>query len=257
MQIRHRYTYGLAATLLLLTAAVALLLYHPQSDALWRIVSQQCLPHQQASGDPAPCAYLDRRQGYALLKDRRGALQYLLLPTVRSSGIDDPHLLNPTTPNYMALAWYSRPLLSQRYGQPIADSRLSLTINSRAGRTQDQLHIHLSCTRQAVVSQLWKIYPTLGTQWQAVSNGINGHPYWARRLSNETLARESPFILLSRLSGARANMAAYGLALLPAPDGQLILLATRRALWRGSLASIEEIQDHRCPQLYPSPPHTD
>ncbi|WCF12098.1 CDP-diacylglycerol diphosphatase [Edwardsiella piscicida] len=204
-----------------------------------------------------PCAYLDRRQGYALLKDRRGALQYLLLPTVRSSGIDDPHLLNPTTPNYMALAWYSRPLLSQRYGQPIADSRLSLTINSRAGRTQDQLHIHLSCTRQAVVSQLWKIYPTLGTQWQAVSNGINGHPYWARRLSNETLARESPFILLSRLSGARANMAAYGLALLPAPDGQLILLATRRALWRGSLASIEEIQDHRCPQLYPSPPHTD
>ncbi|MDA6076635.1 hypothetical protein O0544_08775 [Edwardsiella anguillarum] len=39
---------------------------------------------------------------------------------------------------------------------------------------------------------MWKIYPTLGTQWQAVSNGINGHPYWARRLSNETLARESP-----------------------------------------------------------------
>nr|WP_278174990.1 CDP-diacylglycerol diphosphatase [Edwardsiella ictaluri] len=140
-------------------------------------------PHQQASGDPAPCAYLDRSQGYALFKDRRGALQYLLLPTVRSSGIDDPQLLNPATPNYMALAWYSRPLLSQRYGQPIADSRLSLTINSRAGRTQDQLHIHLSCTRQAVVSQLWKIYPTLGTQWQAVSNGINGHPYWARRLS--------------------------------------------------------------------------
>nr|WP_278068535.1 CDP-diacylglycerol diphosphatase [Edwardsiella ictaluri] len=63
--------------------------------------------------------------------------------------------------------------------------------------------------------------------------------------------------MLSRLNGAHDDMAAYGLALLPAPDGQLILLATRRALWRGSLASIEEIQDHRCPQLYPSPPHTD
>ncbi|WP_205436407.1 CDP-diacylglycerol diphosphatase [Edwardsiella tarda] len=251
MSIPRKYQYALVLFIVLLpVAAVLLLLYRPQSDTLWRIVSQQCLPHQSTTGVPTPCARVDTKQGYVLLKDRKGILQYLLLPTRRNSGIEDPQLLNPATPNYLAAAWHNRDLLSQRYGSAIPDRLLSLTINSRYGRTQDQLHIHLSCTRQHVVTDLWRIYPTLRTQWRRIGD-IEGKRYWARRLSNATLERESPFILLAQLAGTPDAMADYGLALLPAPDGQLILLATRRALWRGNLASIETIQDHRCPQLYP------
>ena len=251
MSIRRRYHCALILFIVVLPlAGVLILLYRPQSDALWRIVSQQCLPHQRTTGVATPCVRLNPQQGYLLLKDRNGVLQYLLLPTRRNRGIDDPQLLNPATPNYLAAAWYNRDLLSQHYGAIIPDRHLSLTVNSRYGRSQDQLHIHLSCTRQAIVTRLWRIYPTLDTQWRRIED-IEGKRYWARRLSNATLARTSPFILLAQLAGTPDAMADYGLALLPAPDGQLILLATRRALWRGNLASIESIQDHRCPQLYP------
>jgi CDP-diacylglycerol pyrophosphatase len=47
-------------------------------------------------------------------------------------------------------------------------------------------------------------------------------------------------------------MGAFGLALLPVDDGSFVLLATQREWWKMNLASIEEIQDHRCISLYTS-----
>ncbi|WP_047236419.1 CDP-diacylglycerol diphosphatase, partial [Chromobacterium subtsugae] len=67
-------------------------------DALWRIVGEQCLPNQQSQGKPDPCVEVG--QGTAVLKDRYGALQYLLIPTSRVSGIESPQLLQDGAPAY-------------------------------------------------------------------------------------------------------------------------------------------------------------
>jgi len=49
-------------------------------NALWTIVNGECVPDQQRSADPAPCAQVDVG-GYAVLKDLVGKTQFLLIPT--------------------------------------------------------------------------------------------------------------------------------------------------------------------------------
>ena len=187
-----------------------------------------------------------------VFKDRNGPLQYLLMPTAKVTGIESPLLLNPQQPNYFAAAWQQRDWLSTRYGKPVPDDLLSFTINSEYGRTQNQLHIHMSCTKPKVLARIASLAPSLSSQWQPVQIGINHHSYWARTLDRNSLGKNSPFILLAEgLPQARENMGAFGLALLPTADGNFVLLATQREWWRLNLASIEEIQDHSCASLTP------
>ncbi|XLM23387.1 CDP-diacylglycerol diphosphatase, partial [Chromobacterium piscinae] len=46
--------------------------------------------------------------GVAVLKDRNGALQYLLIPTEKVSGIESPRLLGDDAPAYWREAWQAR-----------------------------------------------------------------------------------------------------------------------------------------------------
>jgi CDP-diacylglycerol pyrophosphatase len=56
-------------------------------DALWKLVHDKCVPDQYQNDDPAPCAFVDQREGdakgYAILKDRVATTtQYLLIRTI-------------------------------------------------------------------------------------------------------------------------------------------------------------------------------
>lgn len=55
--------------------------------------------------------------------------------------------------------------MSQKYGQEIPDKAVSLTINSRSGRTQNHLHIHISCLRTDVRQQLDDNLAKISTRW--------------------------------------------------------------------------------------------
>ncbi len=91
-------------TLLILIILAAGLIYKlrfSNADALWKIISQQCIPHMTTEDDPRPCAEVNIPAGFAVLKDRNGPLQYLLIPTVPISGIESPQLLTATSPNYL------------------------------------------------------------------------------------------------------------------------------------------------------------
>lgn len=227
---------------LLAVAGYVHLVGHP--DALRHIVLEQCLPGWR-QGDPAPCTRVSRDA--AVLKDRNGPLQYLLLPVIKINGIESPMLLDASTPDYFWLAWQARDLMSVKLGAPVPDGAIALTVNSRAGRTQNHLHIHISCLRRQVREQLDRSAIHVGARWQPLREHINGHRYIARRIGADELRRKSPFRLLAdEVPGARAHMGRYGLAMVPLPDGDFVLLATERQLLRLNLASSEEIQDHRC-----------
>lgn len=242
------------AVLLVAVGSAGWLIFRPHHpDALWKIISEQCVPGLQQRGDPAPCSTVNLAENYVTLKDINGPLQYLLMPAGQISGIESPVLLSPQTTNFFWLAWQARGLMSERYGQAIPDSAVSLTINSVSGRTQNQLHIHISCLRKEVRQQLDDESTRIGGRWEILGT-LRGHKYLARKVSRAELAQNSPFLLLANeVDGARANMGRYALAVARLPDDSFALLATERNYLSMNLASAEELQDHSC-SILPVPP---
>ncbi|AJJ04890.1 CDP-diacylglycerol pyrophosphatase family protein [Yersinia pseudotuberculosis] len=244
-------------TLLILIILAAGLIYKlrfSNADALWKIISQQCIPHMTTEDDPRPCAEVNIPAGFAVLKDRNGPLQYLLIPTVPISGIESPQLLTATSPNYFADAWQARYFMAEKYGAPIDDTDISLAINSQYGRTQDQLHIHISCLKPQVKTALAAHSADFQQQWQPLPGGLLGHDYWVRRITATELQQPGPFHLLAdEMPGAKEQMGRYGLAITALPSGDFLLLADKANLMTQDRASAEELQDHTC-QVLPHPP---
>ena len=95
---------------------------HALSGALWQIVHEQCVVHTRARESPTPCtevvmegpdAVTAENSGYAILKDRRGKLQFLLIPTRRLLGIEDPVLLRDDAAPYWQKATNTRRIRKQ------------------------------------------------------------------------------------------------------------------------------------------------
>jgi len=219
--------------------------HNNNSDALWKIVSQKCVPNQQQNNDPAPCRQVDLRDGYVVLKDRVGPLQFLLIPVAKITGIESPKLLNPSTLNFFAVAWRARHYMEEKRGQPIDDSMVALAINSFRGRTQNQMHIHISCLKPDIRQRLNSLDASLTSQWQ--SEQLGDHLYQVRALTRDELLNTSPFIrVANELLGAREEMYKYGIAIASLPDGRKALMVIKRNLLLLNRGSAEELQDHNC-----------
>lgn len=240
---------ALVIVFIVIALAFAAWHFHHNGNALWQIISQQCVPGQQQRNDPAPCQRVDLDAGYVTLKDRNGSLQYLLMPVARISGIESPALRDPATPNFFALAWQQRALLTMRHGSAVPDSVISLTINSEYGRTQNQLHIHISCLRPEVRRQLDSLTPQLNARWQPQT--LQQHRWLIRTLTSAELVQQSSFIrLMQEVPQAQQNMGKYGLALASLSDGRLALMAIERDWLKMNRASAEEVQEHSCTLLH-------
>lgn len=265
---------ALLAILASLTACVTVpvgmapLPVHANGQVLWGLVHGQCVPHQRSNAPPAPCAEVDietgEAHGYAVMKDRVGMAQYLVMPTTMITGIEDSRLLAHGATNYFARAWEARGLMIRRLGMlPLRDN-VSIAVNSPYGRTQDLLHLHLDCVAAPVRDALHAQAATIGPAWSAQPITLAGHAYRARWIDETALEASNPFVLLSHDLPVRpAEMRAWTLVLVgaTAADGRpgFYLLAARADLAAGFTASGEELQDHDCTAiprdlLRPTPP---
>jgi CDP-diacylglycerol pyrophosphatase len=223
-------------------------------NALWTIVNGECVPDQQRSADPAPCAQVDVG-GYAVLKDLVGKTQFLLIPTEHVDGIESPQILAAGAPNYFADAWRARSFVEQRAGRGLPRDWMSLAINSAPERTQNQLHIHIDCVRADVRATLAGHADDIGATWAEFPEPLAGQRYRAMAVWAQELDAVNPFRLLADGLMPGDTMGAQTLAVLgtTAADGRpgFVLLAGRAdAASRGS-GSSEDLQDHvSCP---PSP----
>lgn len=59
-----------------------------KSNHLWQVISQQCIPGQLLESNPAPCRQVNIADGYVVMKDRNGQLQFLLIPVAKITGIE-------------------------------------------------------------------------------------------------------------------------------------------------------------------------
>jgi CDP-diacylglycerol pyrophosphatase len=222
------------------------------SNALWRIVHDQCVPHIQAGLGPKPCERVDLAggvaEGVAILKDLVGLSQMLAIPTLRITGIEDPQMLEPDAPPVFADAWGAKDLVEARLGRALPREAVGLAINSKWARSQDQLHVHVDCVAVPVAKALAEYASALDGQWRAMTVPLQGRIYFARRVDSADLRDVVPLKLLADgLEGARAQMGAYSLAAIGATfDGTpgFVLLADQFSLEGGGHA--EDLQDHDC-----------
>lgn len=226
-----------------------------RSDALWNIISTQCLAQKDSPQNPCAQVNVDKGvdRGFVVFKDRIGDFQYLLMPTAKITGIESPVLLEEATTNYFDLAWKARNFMEKKYGSVIPQESVSLAINSFYGRSQNQLHIHISCPKVEVQKAVAVQSKKLKAGWSILPDGLLDHQYYARKVSEQELNQRSAFrILADELPDAKDHMAEFGLGLIAVKNKKatdLILLATRRDPATTNRGSIEEIQDHGCPQL--------
>ena len=235
------------------------------SDALWRIVSEQCVADQVQNRDPAPCSVVDldggQDHGYVILKDTTGARQYLVMPTARITGIESPALLAPGATNYFAAAWDARSFTEAAAGGTLPRDWVSLAVNSAVSRSQNQLHIHIDCLRADVHEALRRHAAAVGDTWAAFPVPLAGHTYTAIAVPGEELV-VNPFALLADgLPGASADMGINTLVVVGATDVHgrpgFIVLADRADGETGDFAGGEALQDHEsCPAPLPPTPST-
>jgi len=232
---------------------------HAHGQALWTIVNGQCVPDQIAHGQPAPCAAValndGAARGYAVLKDRDGASQYLVMPTRLITGIEDPALLAPDAVNYFAAGWDAQTWVDARLAAPLDRPDVSVAVNSVYGRSQDLLHLHVDCLRADVRNALSYDQTMMGDRWSSRIFIYAGHPYRAMRISGSSLGQTNPFTLLARgMHVPPQEMGDWTLVLVGARFEDLrggygpgfILLAARADPTHGQYASGEELQDHAC-----------
>ena len=222
---------------------------HADPDALWRIVHDQCVPHEQTSDDPAPCAIVNQDSGFALLKDIDGPAQYLLIPTERITGIESPTLLEPDATDYFAAAWRARPLVEERLGRDIPRDWMSLAVNSEFARSQNQLHIHIDCLRADVHETLTRHVADIGPAWTPFPEPLAGDHYSAITVAGEDLGADPFRLLADGVPGARTDMGRRTLVVVGAVlgDGRpgFIVLAGLVDPATGDTGGGEAVQDHQ------------
>ena len=222
-------------------------------DALWHIIHDQCAPDMAANHKPAPCEAVDPAGGYAVLKDLHGATQLLLIPTDRITGIDDPLILAPGAKNYWQDAWSARPIFQRRAPHLVPREDLALAINSKFGRSQNQLHIHIDCVRPDVRAALKASESRIGASWAALDIDLAGRRYRARRLDGADFGGANPFRLLAEDPQARADMGretlvAVGMTFAGGKPG-FILLSDQANPLLGNIGHGEDLLDPACKVL--------
>ena len=228
---------------------------HANPNILWHLVHDGCRPEaRKHQFPPKPCAEVSApsghfERGYVVLKDIRGQFQYLALPVARITGIGSPAVLKPDAPNYLADAWTARLYVDAALHRIMPRDELVLAVNSKYGRTQNQLHVHVDCIRNGVLVALRKALLVITRQWKPLPALLQGHRYVARWAAGTSLAI-NPFRSLAATLPAGTNIGQYGLAVagayLPSGKPGFILLATRANIGKGNYGSAEELQDHTC-----------
>jgi len=233
---------------------------HKGGDVLWNLVNGKCVPAQQAGvAPPKPCDDVTISGGvaggYAVLKDRTGLGQYLVMPTQLITGIEDSKLRAPGATDYFNAAWGQRKLAIARIeaglGIKLTRDDMSIAVNSFGGRSQDLLHLHVDCLDIGVRDSLHAQLASIGRTWSAQPLKFMGHDYYAIRIDGDETVATDPFDSLKQgLKVPASEMGLWTLVLAGATfsDGPGFVLLASRASPPGWNASGEELQDwdHMC-----------
>jgi len=212
----------------------------PRPNSLWSLA--QCCAKDLKS-NPG-CRYYSQADEFIILKDnsKNKPAAYLIIPTVRIPGIEDQKIFAPPFADFWAFGWRQ----AQTYlKKPAVET--ALAINSVAGRTQSQLHIHIACVRPDVAQSLarnaTKIESDPATALQ-LALGPDRHIYRVIKVMG-LRASDSPYKLVAAMPGAAADMADQSIAVVGSttPGSYYVLDTVAHGANPGSA---EELLDQSC-----------
>jgi CDP-diacylglycerol pyrophosphatase len=217
---------------------------------------QGCEDQYKKEGNYGDCSLMNYQAGYVILKTRTASdNQFLLLPMDNVTGIEDEGVLSrPYThpvSNLFYSAWQSRGFvfdqLKQR-GKKLAEKDIALTINPVNSRTQNHLHIHISCLAAKTQQSLSDLdIEKLGWGWESrplKNKNDRDILYDIRKLSATAFLNENIFDLVHERY--RSNMKYAEVTVVPARtrSDEFLLLVNPGSV--SSPATAEELQDHSC-----------
>ncbi|MBD2614311.1 CDP-diacylglycerol diphosphatase [Nostoc punctiforme FACHB-252] len=217
-------------------------------DFLWQKV-QQCVANQQGQPPkPDPCLYVDLNKRY-VVANGSNPVEYLLLPTDKIEGIEDPNISRSNSIPYWQYAWEeARKYVPTKKPQVQYRNQYGLAINSQQARNQDQLHIHMSCIKQSVSMQLEK-------DDNQIPNGnfnnfiltLENNQYNIMKLDNDSLTNNNnPFYLVNRSLASSQKMADQSIAVVGRRRGGYYILNTESDATKGYKAAAEKLLDEDC-----------
>ena len=227
-----------------------------QRGVLWRVV-QACVASHDLSGLAFPCLAVETEQGlkkgYVVLRAPFVRSHAIVAPTVRTVGIEASRLRGPEAPNYFQDAWASRSYATRGLAREPGRADLALAVNSRFGRSQDQLHIHVDCIRPKVRAALTSDAGTIAVgRWTHVRVMQYAPLYWATAVEGDTLAGVNVFDLVA--DGLKINpddmdeitIVVVGSDNVGGKPG-FVVLARKRLSHVYDEAHGEALMDHSCP----------
>jgi CDP-diacylglycerol pyrophosphatase/Uncharacterized alpha/beta hydrolase domain (DUF2235) len=122
--------------------------------------------------------------------------------TIRISGIESPALQSDSAPNYWEAAWGARRFVEQGARRRFLRDQIGMAINSAATRSQDQLHIHVSCVAPVVADFLRRHQAEVRGAWFPLRAKLAGHRFLAMKVETESLAQVEPF----KVANARSSL---------------------------------------------------
>ena len=186
------------------------------------------------------CRSYGAADGFVIIKDnaRDKPAAYLIIPTAMVTGIEDRQIFAPPVVDFWQYGWDAA---SRYVGEPPAAT--ALAINSAEGRTQNQLHIHISCVRPDVAAAL--AGARLGADpAHPASLTLAGHRYLAVQVRSLT-GDASPFRVAAAMPGVGADMRAQSIAVIGTADPDVWDVVNTTA-GGGNPGSAEELLDQSC-----------
>ena len=201
--------------IVLVGVVAALYRAYRNPDELWAIVQSCAGARAQGHSLPVGCVSVDPISEVVILRSFFARWDFLAVPAMRVSGIEDPQLRSPQFPNVWAAAWSA----ANKYLPPRATkdrAHVGLAINSAVSRSENQLHIHISCVKPKVMTALDNAQGAIGTKWSQPFLHFARQDYRAMRVYGKTLDRANPFLLLMADPRASENMGLHTLVVIGA-----------------------------------------
>ena len=220
-------------------------------DLLWGVV-KVCIANHELTGGAFPCLDVDTAQGaargFAVVRAPLKQTHVVVTPTARVTGIEDPALQSADAPNYFADAWSARKYVLDALERPMSERDIGLAVNSRPGRSQDQLHIHVDCLRHRYAQLLRQHGAELSAEkWTRLNFALRGRYYWAMLVNSPDLSQTNIFrtaATLLRVSPGR--MEDVTVVLVPRFDKGFYLLADQYTPGAMGKGHGEFLLDHAC-----------
>lgn len=136
--------------------------------------------------------------------------------------------------------------MTERLGKPIKEKYIELALNPTNARSQDQLHIHISCLSAAANVALINI-PTdkVRTAWSKSQVTIPPYHFYYRHVSMAELIHKNLFkVVAEKVRQEKGSLDYTGAALVNRSPGEFMLLVGIGTSASG--VSAELIQDHQC-----------